>query len=936
MRLFFTSSSFLLATLATTNAFVPVRQHATTNTALHAGRVVPPPPPPPPQDDGGALGNLLQKLQSSTADLQERAASSGGSRLELPKLELPDFSLPNLNINLDGWSDLLPLQQVQQSLGDLEPFLQQQYPELLPAYQSFLTTLSQSLDSPLAPAAAILVSTLVIQSLLNPFGGMGPDQPYPAGRYDPVSAKLYFDRRPRLVAARGVTVVAQSLVFAAKVLGDVLSERNGHGLAEEEQEARGQELAALLCTLGSTYIKVGQSLSIRTDILSPPYIRGLQTLQDQVPPFDSARAFDMIEAEWGRPLDQIVSEITDVPVASASLGQVYKATLQDNGREVAIKIQRPEIMENIALDMYLLREYIATFAKQVGNLNSDTVGTVDAWGLGFVDELNYIQEAKNSQFFSEEIGKTSLKDVVFSPVVVEEYSTNQVLVTEWVDGERLDKSSKEDVTTLCSIAMNTYLTMLLEIGVLHCDPHPGNLLRTPEGKLCVLDWGMITELDSDLQLTLIEHMAHLTSADYEEIPKDLLLLGFIPEDKKHLINDSGVVELLAGIYGTWTAGGGVAAFNVNDVINELQELTAKKGNLFQIPPYFAYIAKSFSVLEGIGLSNDPKYSIVNECLPYVSQRLLMDSTNMESALNTFIFGPEKKNEDRIVDYDRVEQLVNGFGNYTTSASGARLGKEDMSRADVLEGATDQILDLVFTEEETPLQDILLEQLAKITAASSRSIWTELRERSGTLANGRSLLGTLVDPIGLFRSSPLVRMNDMDVKTVDTTRRLLALAQEQTRASNSASPDFDLSKLSTEEVVQVSSMLVRKVWSKRAGVLSTSGRFAQKLLLLTADKLERGERIAPSTNKLSSLDRPFPAPTEINHLIDTPDDLIDPTFTIDKPVRTTPRVEISREKQRSGRKPVQLSSAPKREPVPAVSSRLESARQRLDQLENEDY
>ena len=823
---------------------------------------------------------------------------------------------------------------------------------MLPVYQSFLETFQSALDNPAAPPALIIVSTLIIQSLVDPFKGMGPDTPYPSERYDPENAKLYFDRRPSKVLARGLKVVTESLSFAITFLGDYLQEQNGKEISEELAEQRGRELATLLCQLGSTYIKIGQSLSIRTDLLSPPYIRGLQTLQDQVPPFDSDKAFEMIEEEWGRPVNQVVSKITPVPVASASLGQVYKATLIEGGKEVAIKVQRPDIMEDIALDMYLLREYIATTVKNLGKLNSDTVGTVDAWGLGFVDELNYIQEAKNAQFFTEKIGQTPLKDVVFAPVVVGKYSTNKVLVTEWVDGERLDKSSKEDVTTLCSIAMNTYLTMLLEIGMLHCDPHPGNLLRTKDGKLAILDWGMITLLEEDLQLTLIEHMAHLTSADYEEIPNDLLLLGFIPEDKSHLINDSGVVELLSGIYGTWTSGGGIAAFDdgdgggVNAVINQLQDLTAKKGNLFQIPPYFAYIAKSFSVLEGIGLTNDPKYSIINECLPYVSQRLLTDSKGMKSALNTFIFGPEKNSEFRVVDYDRVEQLVTGFGNYTTSASGSLLGKENLSRTQVLEGAADQILDLVFTEEETPLQEILLEQLAKVTASSSRSIWTQLRERSGTLPSGRTVLGTLVDPIGLWRTSPLVRMNDLDAKTVETTRKLLQLAQKQAQAS-STTPDFDITNLSGAEVVEISSMLVRKVWNRRLGVLQTSSRFAQKLIKLTADKLERGERDTrklPPRPELTTLDRPFSnqltaRPSETH--APTPPSLTDPTFDSDKPVRSTPRVEIARAKQKQRRGPIQTSSVPRAAqtssssgPTESESARLQDARKRLEQLQRD--
>jgi predicted unusual protein kinase regulating ubiquinone biosynthesis (AarF/ABC1/UbiB family) len=609
---------------------------------------------------------------------------------------------------------------------------------------------------------------------------------------------------------------------------------------EANADQRAVELAKLLTKLGPSFIKIGQSLSIRTDLLSPAYVRGLQTLQDQVPPFSSKIAKEILQEEWGRPIDEVVSYISPDPVAAASLGQVYKATLRENGQEVAIKVQRPNIQKQIALDMHLLRE-VAPIAKSAFKLNTDTVGTVDAWGSGFVDELDYLQEAKNAEQFTESIQTTPLKDVVFAPPVISQYSTRKVLTTEWVDGERLDKSSSQDVTVLCSIAMNSYLTMMLETGLLHCDPHPGNLLRTPEGKLCILDWGMVTRLDKDLQLTLIEHMAHLTSADYAEIPRDLLLLEFIPQDKEHLIDDSGIVEVLADIYGAWTKGGGAATIDVNKVVSQLQDLTATRGNLFQIPPYFAYIAKSFSVLEGIGLSNDPKYSIINECLPYISQRLLTDqSERAGGALSTFIFGPDKTNLDtRIVDYDRVEQLVTGFGSYTTSTSGSLLGKEVVPRTQMLEQAADQLLDLILTEQETPLQSIFLEQLAKIVTASSRSIWTQLREQSGTLPSGRTVLGTLVDPLGFWRTSPLVRMNDQDLRTVHTTEKLISLMQQQIQEN--PNPIFDVGNFSQQEELELSRILVRKVWSKRAGLLQTGNRFATQLLKLTADKLERGER-----------------------------------------------------------------------------------------------
>jgi len=199
-------------------------------------------------------------------------------------------------------------------------------------------------------------------------------------------------------------------------------------------------------------------------------VRGLSTLQDQVPPFDTATAAAILEQEWGRPISDVLEgQLSAKPIAAASLGQVYKAKLRSTGQEVAIKVQRPDIEESIALDMHLLREF-APIAKRVFSLNTDTVGTVDAWGTGFVDELDYLQEAANAKVFTEAIATTPLKDVVFAPDVVDEVSTGRVLVTDWIDGERLDYSSSEDVTVLCSIAMNTYLTMLLELGLLHADP----------------------------------------------------------------------------------------------------------------------------------------------------------------------------------------------------------------------------------------------------------------------------------------------------------------------------------------------------------------------------------------------------------------------------------------------------------------------------------
>mmetsp|Transcript_19991 Transcript_19991/g.37608 ORF Transcript_19991/g.37608 Transcript_19991/m.37608 type:complete len:923 (-) Transcript_19991:103-2871(-) len=708
----------------------------------------------------------------------------------------------------------------------------------------------------LPPSVTLVIASYVTYSVVNTILSFGqeppPNSPYPMNKYDPVSARRYFDGKWGLVVSRAVQVSFLSGTFLLGLALDFVM-----GKLESNSQVRADELSVLLTKLGPSFIKIGQSLSIRRDLLSPAYVRGLKSLQDQVPSFPTAEAREIIESELGSSIEEVFEDFPSEPIAAASLGQVYKAIVRDDGdgkreggsmRDVAVKVQRPNIMNQIALDMHLIRE-VAPIIKRTFNLNTDFVGVVDTWGAGFVDELDYIEEAINAKSFTEGIVRTPLAGVVFAPPVVDELTTRKVLTTEWVVGERLDKSAKEDVSILCSIAMNSYLTMMLETGLLHCDPHPGNLLRTTDGKLCILDWGMVTRLDPDLQITLIEHMAHLTSADYEEIPKDLLRLGFIPEDKSDLIRDSGIVDTLAEIYGAWTAGGGAAAVDVNKVIADLQELTAEKGNIFKIPPYFAYIAKSFSVLEGIGLTNDAQYSIINECLPYVSKRLLTDkSERTGGALSTFIFGPDKSNEDRIIDYDRVEQLVSGFGDYTTSASGELLG-QNSSRTDAVESVATQVLDLLATEEETPLQKIFIEQLAKIITSSTRSAWSDIRERSGKLPSGRTVLGSIVDPLGIFRTSPIVRVNDLDERTVETTRNLIQLI-----TSNSPS-NVDIPSLTNTEIVEISSIIAQKLFERRSGVVQTGNRLAMQLLQLTADRLDKGgERdivVVPSSDPADS-------------------------------------------------------------------------------------
>jgi len=291
---------------------------------------------------------------------------------------------------------------------------------LLPSNsQDLMTRVSDLLPS--NPVVLYLLTTfltyLVISSVLSP---SRESKPYPLNRYDADAANRYFNRRLPTAMRRALEIFITSLGFGLSILMDSI--RNE---VDDNADKRGLELAMLLTKLGPTFIKVGQTLSIRTDLLSPAYIRGLQTLQDQVPPFETEIAREILEEAWGvTSIDSVVDGISvdTSPVAAASLGQVYKARLKETGQDIAIKVQRPNIEEQVALDMYLLRT-LGTVLKLFANLNSDAAGTVDAWGVGFVDELNYLEEAQNAQIFMDGISTTPLKEVVFAPKVVSNLST---------------------------------------------------------------------------------------------------------------------------------------------------------------------------------------------------------------------------------------------------------------------------------------------------------------------------------------------------------------------------------------------------------------------------------------------------------------------------------------------------------------------------------
>lgn len=290
--------------------------------------------------------------------------------------------------------------------------------------------------------------------------------------YDPVHLKQFFQKRPGAVFTRIFQVMSTASGFLTKVAVDAARGK----LDDPECEVkRAAELRDTITSLGPFFIKLGQALSIRPDVLSPRSMVELQKLCDKVPSYSSDIAFATIERELGRSIDDLFTSITPEPIAAASLGQVYKATLRDTGELVAVKVQRPNVLETVSLDLHLARE-LGTIVRAFPALSSrlDAVALLDEFAFRFYQELDYNLECENGLKIREQM---KVLPMVVIPNNFPQYTSRRVHVAEWVEGEKLSSSKADDVGALVNLGVITYLTQLLDAGFFHADPHPGMFIH---------------------------------------------------------------------------------------------------------------------------------------------------------------------------------------------------------------------------------------------------------------------------------------------------------------------------------------------------------------------------------------------------------------------------------------------------------------------------
>ncbi|WOG98356.1 hypothetical protein DCAR_0417697 [Daucus carota subsp. sativus] len=419
------------------------------------------------------------------------------------------------------------------------------------------------------------------------------------------------------------------------------------GLVDERRRFRAVELRKVLTGLGPTFVKIGQGLSTRPDLCPPEYLEELAELQDALPTFPDAEALSCIERELGLPLESIYSSISVTPIAAASLGQVYKARLKYSGQVVAVKVQRPGIEEIIGLDFYLIRGLGHLINKYVDIITSDVVALIDEFAGRVYQELNYVQEGQNAKRFRKLYAD---KADVLVPDIFWDYTSVKVLTMEWVEGVKLSEQDAIErqglkVLDLVNAGIQCSLRQLLEYGYFHADPHPGNLLATPDGKLAFLDFGMMSETPEDARSAIIGHVVHLVNRDYEAMARDYYALDFLSPD----IDISPIVPALKNFFDD-ALNATVSELNFKTIVDGLGAVLYEYP--FNVPAYYALILRSLTVLEGLALYADPNFKVLAASYPYFAKRLLTDpNPYLRDALIDLLF------KDGRFRWNRLENLL---------------------------------------------------------------------------------------------------------------------------------------------------------------------------------------------------------------------------------------------------------------------------------------
>ncbi len=496
--------------------------------------------------------------------------------------------------------------------------------------------------------------------------------------YDPEIISKIYQKNPKRLFKRLWETLIPIFAYIISVGWDKLT---GQLKKESKARFRAKQLTNLLVELGPAFVKAGQALSTRPDIIPIVLLEELSELQDQLPGFDGNKAMELIEEDLNKKIDEIFITIDKEPISAASLGQVHKAVLK-NKETVAVKVQRPGLREQITLDLYIVRNIANWLKHNIGLIRSDLVALIDELGKRVFEEMDYLNEAKNAEKFRN-LHLHNSKIAV--PKIYKETTSRRVLTMEWIDGTKLTniegvKKLGIDPDEMIEIGVQCSLEQLLEHGFFHADPHPGNLLALEDGRLCYLDFGMMSEVTRSSRSGLIQAVVHLVNKNFDKLSQDFVKLGFLSEE----VNLEPIVPAFQDVFVN-AVELGVSKMDFKSVTDDMSGVMYKFP--FQLPPYYALIIRSLLTLEGIALSVDPDFKILGAAYPYFARRLMEDpDPQLRESLKEMLF------DNKQFKWDRLEDLLSNAAKQTNLD---------------LEKLLDEVINLLFSQKGGFLRDEII-------------------------------------------------------------------------------------------------------------------------------------------------------------------------------------------------------------------------------------
>ena len=467
-------------------------------------------------------------------------------------------------------------------------------------------------------------------------------------KYSPKGDMIWLILRPWILLPRVLYILLTLIFLLVRILFQ------GNSNSKSVQKNLSKYLFDVITDLGPCFIKLGQALSTRPDLVRQDWLTELTNLQDNLPPFEHKIALKIIEDELGLPANELFDDFPDEPIASASLGIVYKAKTKNNNL-CAVKVQRPNLYFLIRRDIVILKILATTFGSFLPlNIGVGIGEIIDEFGKALFNEIDYEQEGKNALKFAD-FFKSNPN--VFIPKLEKDFSSKRVITTSWIDGVKLrDREILEQNNLIPSSYIRTCvisgLQQLFEYGYFHADPHPGNMFAlkggsSDYGHLAYVDFGMMDTITNSDRLTLIKSIVHLINQEYLLMAKDFQELGFLTKEQDLELLVDPLKEVLGGSFGAE-----VGNFNLKNVTDKFSKLMYSYP--FRVPSRFALIIRAVVSQEGLALRLDPEFKILKIAYPYIAKKLLTDNSDeIVNILLEVVFDKEGR-----IQIDKLESLLN--------------------------------------------------------------------------------------------------------------------------------------------------------------------------------------------------------------------------------------------------------------------------------------